>query len=105
MALKINVGCGQTPTQGWRNFDNSLSLRLSRIPLLPIFLLKLRLINIHQYEFIQYARENSIEYGDATNGLPLQDESAEVIYSSHMLEHLDRYEADLFLKDVFRENL
>tara|TARA_B100000686_G_C16631529_1_gene884944 strand:- start:4 stop:657 length:654 start_codon:yes stop_codon:yes gene_type:complete len=102
MALRINIGCGQTPTQGWRNFDNSFSLRLSRIPMLANFLLKLRLLDIHQYEFIQYARESSIEYGDAIKGLPVQDESAEAIYSSHMLEHLDRYQADLFLKDVFR---
>ena len=102
LALRINIGCGQTPTLGWRNFDNSLSLRLAKIPLLPDFLLKLKLLESSQYQFIRFARENDIEYGDATKGLPLQDESVDVLYSSHMLEHLDRDEADKFLKDAFR---
>ncbi len=102
MALRINVGCGQTPTQGWRNFDNSVSLRLSKIPFLPDLLLKLKLIESPQYQFIRFARENNIEYGDATKGLPVQDESVDVLYSSHMLEHLDRNEVDKFLKEAFR---
>jgi predicted SAM-dependent methyltransferase len=102
MALRINIGCGQTPTQGWRNFDNSLSLRLSKLLLLPELLLKLKLIDGSQYQFIQFARKNDIEYGDAVTGLPVQDHSVEVLYSSHMLEHLDRNEADKFLKEAFR---
>jgi len=102
MAFRINLGCGQTPTQGWRNFDNSLSLRLSKIPLLPEFLLKLKFLESSQYQFIRFARENNIEYGDATMGLPVQNYSVEVLYSSHMLEHLDRNEADKFLKEAYR---
>jgi len=38
----------------------------------------------------------------ATKGLPLKPESCEVVYSSHMLEHLDRSGADSFLKEVYR---
>lgn len=102
MALRINLGCGQTPTRGWRNFDNSLSLRLSLVPLLPDFLLKLKFLESSQYQFILFARENDVEYGDATKGLPIQDKSVDVLYSSHMLEHLDRNEADMFLKEAFR---
>lgn len=86
MALRINVGCGQTSTPGWRNFDNSLSLRLSKIPLLPDLLHNVRVLEGSQYQFIQFARENDIEYGDATKGLPFQDESCDVLYSSHMLD-------------------
>ncbi|MBI4964989.1 MAG: methyltransferase domain-containing protein [Desulfomonile tiedjei] len=99
---RINFGCGTTPTEGWRNFDNSLSLRLSRIPLLPAILYKCKLIQRAQYQFIQYARYNRIEYGDATQGLPLADGSIDVLYSSHMLEHLDRMEASIFLKEAKR---
>jgi len=102
MTLRINIGCGQTPTLGWRNFENSLSLRLSRIPFLPYFLLKLKILEGLQYYFIGFARENDIEYGDATRGLPLQDNSVDVLYSSHMLEHLDRTEAEKFLEEAFR---
>jgi predicted SAM-dependent methyltransferase len=102
MALRINIGCGRTPTKGWRNFDNSLSLRLSKMPLLPEFLSKLHFIDDHQYQFIRFARKNNIEYGDATKGLPVQSRSVEVLYSSHMLEHLDRNEANKFLNEAFR---
>ncbi len=102
MGLRINIGCGQTPTKGWRNIDNSLSLRLSKIPLFAEFLLKLKLLENSQYQFIRFARENNIEYGDAIKGLSVQDQSVEVLYSSHMLEHLDRNEADKFLAEAFR---
>ena len=99
---RINIGCGQTPTDGWKNFDNSFSLRLSKIPFLPDMLHRLRFLEGSQFQFIKFARENHIEYGDATKGLPLQEESCEVVYSSHMLEHLDRNGADKFLKEAYR---
>lgn len=100
--LRINVGCGQTPTKGWRNFDNSFSLRLARIPFVPEILHRLRFLESRQYQFIRFARQNDIECGDATNGLPVPQESCDVLYSSHMLEHLDRNEADRFLREAFR---
>lgn len=100
--MRVNVGCGRTPTKGWRNFDNSLSLRLSKLPVVPTVLLKVGLLAGTQYEFIQFARANTIEYGDATKGLPLSSGSVDVIYSSHMLEHLDREEATVFLKEARR---
>ncbi len=100
--MRINIGCGQTPTPGWRNFDNSLSLKLARIPSLPGLLLKIRFLEQTQYDFIQFARSNQIEYGDATRALPLADNSVEVLYSSHMLEHLDQTEVFLFLEESKR---
>lgn len=99
---RINIGCGQTPTAGWRNIDNSLSLKLSKIPLLPLLLLRIGFISAEQHSFIKYARKHAIEYGDATKGLCLQGNSTEVVYSSHMLEHLDQVEAVQFLKEVQR---
>jgi predicted SAM-dependent methyltransferase len=100
--VRVNIGCGQTPTDGWKNFDNSFSLRLSRIPLIPVLLHRLRFLDGSQYQFTKFAREHDIEYGDATKGLPLTNESCEGIYSSHMLEHLDRNEADKFLEEAYR---
>jgi len=65
MWFRVNVGCGQTPVQGWKNFDNSPSLHLSRPPLLPRILLKLKIIQEPQYRFIQFCKENNIKYGNA----------------------------------------
>jgi predicted SAM-dependent methyltransferase len=100
--VRINVGCGQTPTRDWRNFDNSLSLWLAKIPLIPIVLYKCKIINAMQYQFIQFAQSVQIEYGDVTKGLPLSNDSVAVLYSSHMLEHLDQTEASSFLKEARR---
>ncbi|MCW2935530.1 MAG: hypothetical protein JWM19_6492 [Actinomycetia bacterium] len=30
--IKVNVGCGTTPTTGWANFYNSMSIRMPRYP-------------------------------------------------------------------------
>ena len=90
VSLKINFGCGQTPTKEWRNFDNSFSLRLAKVPMLAYLLHSLGIIGKSLYEFIKFARENRIEHGDARKRMPLKNDSCEVVYTSHMLEHLDR---------------
>ena len=100
--VRINFGCGRTPTIGWRNFDNSLSLRLAKVPLLPGILYKYKVIDTSRTEFMQFAQHNQIEYGDATKGLPFSNGSVEVLYSSHMFEHLDRTEASIFLNEARR---
>jgi predicted SAM-dependent methyltransferase len=100
--LRVNVGCGQTPTTGWRNFDNSPSVRLAKIPLVPQILVRCGFIDSPQYAFIRFARDHAIEYGDATRALPLAPGSVEVLYSSHMVEHLDHQEALSFLKEAMR---
>ena len=43
-----------------------------------------------------------IGWANATRKIPLPRDSVEVLYSSHMLEHLDRVEARLFLREVKR---
>lgn len=102
MASRVNIGCGQTPTKGWIDLDNSLSLRLAWIPVLPDMLRKAGLLDASQYSFICFARQHDIRYGDATRGLPMGDQTADVVYSSHMLEHPDRGEAAIFLRETFR---
>lgn len=100
--LRINIGCGQTPTNGWHNYDNSLSVRLASVPLLPAILQKIGLLDRAQRQFIEFARSNNIEYGNAVKGLPLPSGSVEILYSSHVLEHLDRGEAELFIQEAMR---
>lgn len=99
---RINVGCGQSPTIGWRNFDNSLSVILAKIPLLPILLYKVRLINQSQYNYIYYCKHENIEYANVLRGLPLSNESVEVFYSSHLLEHFDQLQAIAFCIEAKR---
>ncbi len=100
--MKIHVGCGDSPISGWRNFDNSISLRLAGIPLLPRLLRRCGILNPRQYAFIEFARLHRIEYGDGVKGLPVPDCSAEALYSCHMIEHLSRADAGRFLEEAKR---
>lgn len=91
--MRVNLGCGPSPTPGWVNIDNSLTVRLARIPAISAL--------IGRKAFIEAVRQSQIRYGTALHtGLPAG--SADVIYSSHMLEHLDRREARRFLAEVRR---
>ena len=104
LPLRINVGCGSSPTPGWRNFDNSPSLRLARVPLLPGLLEKAGIITAEQHAYALFARAShiEIEYCNATRRIPLADGSVDVLYSSHMLEHLQRQGAATFLREGYR---
>lgn len=99
---KINIGCGITPISGWNNYDNSLSVRLSKYNILVNLLLKFKIISIEQFEFIKFCKDNQIFWADATKLIPESTNSASIIYSSHMFEHLDRHEANKFLSEVYR---
>ena len=100
--MRVNIGCGQNPTKGWRNFDNSLSLHLSKAHFLSKLLYKFKLISASQWNFIEFCRTNHIDYGDATKGLPLDNASIDVFYSSHMVEHLDQADAARVLNEARR---
>lgn len=100
--VRVNVGCGQSPTAGWRNFDNSFSIRLARVPFVADALHRVGLIDARQFRYVQFARQHHIEYGTVTKRLPLRDGTVDVLYSSHMLEHLDASEVRSFLDEARR---
>jgi predicted SAM-dependent methyltransferase len=99
---RVNIGCGETPTIGWLNFDNSMSIRLASYPVLCNFLRKTKLINDAQWARIKFCQTNEIVWANAAKRVPLPDNSVVVLYSSHMLEHLDRVEAKRFLDEARR---
>jgi predicted SAM-dependent methyltransferase len=100
--MRVNIGCGQSPISGWINFDNSLSVRLGKVPLIPDFLFAFKIIKEPQYQFIRFTRSQKIDYGDVVRGLPISDGAVEVLYSSHMLEHLGAKSVSLFLAEAKR---
>lgn len=102
MMIRVNIGCGKTPIEGWHNYDNSLSVLLSKIPLALPILETLRLLKKEQKEFIIFCKNSHIKWADATRKIPERSRSVDVLYSSHMLEHLDSKETSLFLKEVLR---
>lgn len=102
MPARVNIGCGPRPTPGWVNIDNSPSVALSRSPDLALRVLeRLGFLRAEQLRVVHAAREFGIRRASATS-LPFRAGTVGVIYSSHMLEHLDRKEARRFLAEAHR---
>ena len=100
--LRVNVGCGPSPTPGWANIDNSPSLALARVPqAATAFLERIGLIGAEQARMVRVARTGAVRRGRADR-LPFADSTVSVVYSSHMLEHLGRDEARAFLLECHR---
>jgi SAM-dependent methyltransferase len=102
MKIRINIGCGQSPTPGWHNYDNSPAIWIGKSRLVASALTMLGLLDRGNLSYIAYCRRNDIKFADAIKRIPYPDASVLVIYSSHMLEHLDRAEARRFLQECHR---
>jgi hypothetical protein len=55
MSLRVNIGCRQTPTEGWNNYDNSLAVRIARIPIIPDIASTIGPLSKSQAEFVNVA--------------------------------------------------
>lgn len=100
--MRINLGCGATPTEEWTNYDNSFTVRLARAPILCRILGTAGVLSPQQIQFAATVRQHGIRYANVARRIPHDDHSVDVVYCSHMLEHLDRAEAELFLREVRR---
>lgn len=77
--------------EGWLNFEPSLHLKASRVVVLGTVFA--RLSPFH------FPRE--IRIGDIVKGLPLSAGEADVVFSSHVLEHLSYEDCRLALDNTF----
>ena len=102
MALRLNIGCGDAPTAGWINYDNSPAVRLARWRGLTALLRAVGLIDAGNVAFIANCRRLEIRYADAARRIPHASGTVDAVYSSHMIEHLDRREAASFLAECLR---
>ncbi|NVN92176.1 MAG: methyltransferase domain-containing protein [Desulfuromonadales bacterium] len=84
--VMLNLGCGVRTHADWINIDWSLKLRLSNIPVLRGFVDCPSGIMIH----------------DLRKGIPFGDTAADVVYASHVLEHLHKNHAGSFLREIHR---
>jgi SAM-dependent methyltransferase len=100
--IRVNAGCGLSPTPGWLNFDNSLSVRIARWPVIIAILRRTRFLGAKSAKLAGTAREENVRFANATVRIPCPTASVAALYSSHMIEHLDRSEARAFLAEVKR---
>ena len=98
-SVKLNVGCGLEIVPGYDNLDNSLSIRVQSSPWLRAGAgLVERMLQRQAYTRFPAG----VRWCDVTHGLPYPDTSVEVVYSSHMLEHLPRQSAEWFVREAYR---
>lgn len=102
---KINLGCGLTVAPGWINIDGSPNAIAANLPP-QLQKISYRISGAHQYYSLETYRatlgENEFVHHDLSYGIPLDDNTADFIYSSHFIEHLDRHVARKLLADVLR---
>lgn len=98
----VNLGCGNALVTGYGNFDGSFSLFLSRVPLPYRLLCQLGLLKPIQLQYIQFLRENQVCYLGISKRIPLPSQSVEVLYSSHLVEHLTPSQLSRFLSEAMR---
>jgi predicted SAM-dependent methyltransferase len=99
--LLLNLGCGTkaSPHPDVVNIDWSMYLRLSRRPLLRR--LALMVLNETRRERL-LALPSNVQAHNIAKGIPFDDHSVDVVYHSHLLEHLDRDVAERFMHEVRR---
>jgi predicted SAM-dependent methyltransferase len=92
--LKLNLGCGSVRPQGWINTDSSLNANIQKIPLVGKAIAK-------TFNNVEYSNSNMV-YMNLNRPWKYNDETVDIIYASHLFEHLSLKSADLFLREGFR---
>ena len=92
--IKLNLGCGSVRPNGWINTDSSLNANLQRVPIIGKSMAKI----ISNVSYLS----NNLTYMNLNNDWRFNDSSVDVVYASHLFEHLSLKSADLFLKNAYR---
>jgi predicted SAM-dependent methyltransferase len=86
----VQYGCGWSAPNSWKNYGASPTLRFERLPLIG------KLYTKNQSRFPE-----NVEYGDIVKGLPIPDEECDLIYCSHVIEHLSLVDLRKALKNTY----
>lgn len=101
MMKVLNLGCGTkvSPRPGVVNIDWSIYLRIKRNPLFRVVVPVL--FNGERRKRFDTLPDNILVH-DLSKGLPYDADSVDVVYHSHMLEHLDRDVAKNLMNEARR---
>jgi len=99
---KVNLGSGTTCLADWINIDNSFNARLAKYPWLRYWLFKIGILPKKYYEIPWSMCIKSTLVRDVRKKLPFDNNSVNFIYSSHLIEHLRKDEAEKLLRDCLR---
>ena len=103
--VKVNLGCGLSVAAGWVNIDGSLNALVAALPS-PVKKTAYLLSGAKDhYSYEQYRKildDNKFIHHNLEYGIPLTDNCADFVYSSHFLEHLPKNTGQFFIREVFR---
>ena len=99
---RVQIGCGYSPIKGWTNYDFNKFLFLAKTPVLKQAIYRAGFIPEGYKKFMRKVEEEDIQFANAGKHIPELNNSVDLLYSSHMLEHLDKEETDTFLKEAYR---
>ena len=92
--IKLNLGCGSVRPEDWINTDSSLNANIQKIPLVGKRIAKL-------FNPVEYNSSN-FRYMNLNKRWSFEDNSVDVVYASHLFEHLSLKSAALFMKEAYR---
>ncbi len=92
--LKLNLGCGPHLPNGWVNVDYALGAWIAKLPVFSTINKIFKIINLNW--------SDKIYLHDLRRKFPWEDNSVDVVYSSHTLEHLSKSDGRHFLRECYR---
>lgn len=101
-SLRLNIGCGEKIIDGFVNIDNSPSSLLARYKVLSWLAETFGLLSKEQQFLVSFYKKNNVRRADLRKGLPFPSRCVDMIYSSHVFEHLSREDARSFLLEARR---
>jgi predicted SAM-dependent methyltransferase len=103
--VKINLGAGVNVASSWINIDVNASALIASLPS-PLIRLLYRASSAKKWEtrenYVAKLKNNVFIHHNLAYGIPLSNESADYIYSSHFFEHLYRDDAERLFRDAHR---
>jgi SAM-dependent methyltransferase len=97
----VNLGSSTKTAPGWNNIEFSWIIRLGRHRWLCDILNKQGWLSEQRYARIRQLDPDTILW-DLRKGIPFADLMFDGVYHCHVLEHIDREDAPVFLRECFR---
>lgn len=103
--VKVNLGSGLRVAPGWINIDGSLSALAAQMPVIIVRLIY-RWTSVRRWntlpDFIAILKSNRFVFHNLLYGIPFADNSIDVMFSAHFLEHIFKEQAQALLREAER---